>query len=361
MIGLTMIVRDEAEMLPKTMPSVAEIVERVCIVDTGSTDDTRAVARRFWGDTNAAHIELPWEGFADTRSKALLSAEEIFPDVDYWLCLDADMKLEVDKPLPELDRDAYFLTLPGPFRMSLPLLLKAHKGWRWEGAAHSYLVWPANCSTAELPNIRIFEQRANSPRVKKFEDDLAALEGELDPRTVFYFAQTLRDLGHSKEAADAYRFRIRLSSDSPQDVFWACYQEGLLRLETEGLAAATPVLLEAFSRRPTRAESLWLLAHQYRLAGQPEVALMFALRGEELAMPDDRGFVLAWVYEWGMLNECALAYRALGMDDMALECFESIVKSRRDTSEEAQTFIYQQIEELTAKLERPTAVAGSPA
>lgn len=364
MIGLVMLVRDEAEMLPQTLPSILPIVDHAVIIDTGSTDNTIAVATEMLEEHLPARWvidEMEWAGFAETRTKAFREAAGFFGGPDrHWLFLDADMKLEVDWPLPELDRDAYYLTLPGPFRMSLPLLLRDGLPWRWEGAAHSYLVWPDNCTSAELPNIRVYEQRKNSPREEKIKDDLKALEAELDPRTVFYFAQTLKDLGHPREAADAYRFRIRLSSSAPQDVFWACYQEGILRLETEGLERATPVLLEAYHRRPTRAESLCVLAREYRLAGMPRVAAMFAEQAAWMEMPDDRGFVLAWVYDWGAKMELALAYRAIDELREALALFQVIAGASCDTSEEAQKFAEAQIQELNERL-RPELVAGSPA
>ena len=46
-ISLCMIVRDEESVLARCLDSVRDLVDEIIIVDTGSLDDTKAIARRY--------------------------------------------------------------------------------------------------------------------------------------------------------------------------------------------------------------------------------------------------------------------------------------------------------------------------
>jgi tetratricopeptide (TPR) repeat protein len=91
-LSLCMIVRDEQEMLPRCLASVAEAVEEMVIVDTGSTDATVEIARSF----GARVLFHEWTGsFAEARNVSFDAATG-----DWLLCLDADeMLVEEDTPL----------------------------------------------------------------------------------------------------------------------------------------------------------------------------------------------------------------------------------------------------------------------
>lgn len=88
-LGLSMIVKDEAAAIGPCLDSVRGIVSQIVIVDTGSRDDTVAIARGL----GATVLSVPWENhFARARNAALAPIA-----TDWVLSLDAD---------EELDRDA---------------------------------------------------------------------------------------------------------------------------------------------------------------------------------------------------------------------------------------------------------------
>ena len=77
-----MIVRDEEEMLPRTLDAVKDAVDEIIIVDTGSQDRTIEIAKSF----GATVIEREWTGsFSDARNVSLEAATG-----DWFLYLDAD-------------------------------------------------------------------------------------------------------------------------------------------------------------------------------------------------------------------------------------------------------------------------------
>lgn len=106
-LSLVMIVRDEEEMLPRTLEAIKPAVDEMIIVDTGSTDATIEIAKSF----GATVIEREWTGsFSDARNASLEAATG-----DWFLYLDADEVLvseDVDKLkglLGQTWREAFFL------------------------------------------------------------------------------------------------------------------------------------------------------------------------------------------------------------------------------------------------------------
>ncbi len=107
-LSLCMIVRDEQEMLPRCLASVADTVDEIVIVDTGSTDATVEIARSF----GARVLFHEWTGsFAQARNVSFDAAKG-----DWLLCLDADEVLvEEDAPLlrsltGRIWREAFYLS-----------------------------------------------------------------------------------------------------------------------------------------------------------------------------------------------------------------------------------------------------------
>jgi tetratricopeptide (TPR) repeat protein len=81
-LSLCMIVRDEQEMLPRCLAAVADAVDEIVIVDTGSSDATIELARSF----GARVIEQAWTGsFAQARNASFDAAHG-----DWLMYLDAD-------------------------------------------------------------------------------------------------------------------------------------------------------------------------------------------------------------------------------------------------------------------------------
>lgn len=93
-VALCMIVKDEEKSLARCLASVTPLVDEIVVVDTGSTDRTRAIAALF----GARVLELPWSGdYAAARNHALA------PVVSSWI-----LSLDADEVISPLDH--------GPFR-----------------------------------------------------------------------------------------------------------------------------------------------------------------------------------------------------------------------------------------------------
>ena len=140
MLSLSMIVRDEAERLAACLRSVQGFVHEMVVVDTGSSDDTVAIAEGL----GATVHRIDWPGdFAPARNQALQ-----WVSGDWVLVLDADEQLrpEAREPMRQLMEQPELLlvnllrqelgALQSPYS-NVSRLFRRHPAIRWSRAYHS--------------------------------------------------------------------------------------------------------------------------------------------------------------------------------------------------------------------------------
>ena len=87
-LGLCMIVKDEAAVLGRCLDSAAGVFDEIVIVDTGSADETKPIARRYTKDV----YDFAWrQDFAAARNFGFDRAA-----ADYCMWMDADEILRPD-------------------------------------------------------------------------------------------------------------------------------------------------------------------------------------------------------------------------------------------------------------------------
>lgn len=153
LISLCMIVKDEADQIEACLGSVHSVVDEIIVVDTGSTDGTQELCRKY----GAKVIEAPWENsFSKARNIGLKEA------LGEWvLWLDADERLEeadqeaLRQAAIASKSDVLFLKLlhyQGPKKETASLhlasrnaqirLFRNKKGFQFARDIHEVLQWP---------------------------------------------------------------------------------------------------------------------------------------------------------------------------------------------------------------------------
>jgi GT2 family glycosyltransferase len=313
-ICLCMIVRNEAHVIAETLECVAPHLDSWVVVDTGSTDDTIDVVRRFFrerGIPGELH-ESPWRDFGTNRTEAL---ELCRGRTDYAWVIDADDLVVGELDLSRLEHDSYMLRFGRDLVYWRPQLFRTALPWRYEGRLHEYATCDEPATEARLSGDYHLESRRLGDRSRvpdTYARDAEVLLEDLgrsphDARTAFYLAQSLLDAGDVRRALAWYGRRARMDGWD-EETFYALLQKGRCHERLGEEAAAVHAHLAAWQLRPTRAEPLHDLARHYRERGAFHAAHSFAVLGMAVAYPhDDRLFVSPDVYDWRLADERSVA------------------------------------------------------
>ncbi|HEU5426877.1 MAG TPA: glycosyltransferase [Actinocrinis sp.] len=325
-ICLCMIVKNEAAVIARCLESVRDLLSYWVISDTGSTDGTQDLIRTALDGIPGELHEEPWLNFGHNRTLNLRHARG---KSDYLLLIDADMVVQRTGALPPLRADSYLLRHAGDTEYRIKRLVSGRLPWRYEGATHEYLTSETGDVPANLDALLIEHRADGGSRADKFTRDERLLREDLlrDPgnsRTVFYLAQTVRDLGRPAEAISLYSRRASMAGWS-EEVYYSLLQVGILKAEAADLAGGLDALLQAWEERPQRLEACYELCSRLRLAGRYQSAHAFAAAGIDREMPDDLLFTSPWVYRWGMLFEYSITSYWVGDARASLDACDRLL------------------------------------
>lgn len=306
-ICVCMIVKNESAVIERCLASVRDLLDYWVISDTGSTDGTQDLIRGALAGIPGELHDDPWIDFGHNRSLNLTHARG---KADYLLLIDADMVLRREGELPELTADSYMIRHSGDLEYRNKRLIRGNMPWRYVGSTHEYLTTDRPDHQHNLDALIVDHYADGGSRADKFERDARLLGAELerDPgntRTVFYLAQTRRDLGERDKAIALYARRARMGGWD-EEVYFSLLQVGELKAEEGDWPGAMDALVAAWEHRPRRLEALYELASRLRVKGSYRAAHAFAQAGLGQAQPDDLLFVRPWVYRWGLLFEYSI-------------------------------------------------------
>ncbi len=322
-IMLCMIVRNESQIIERCLNAALPIIDAAVICDTGSEDTTTELIQ-----TTLAGADCPyrvaaheWENFGKNRSRSFEEARDFAVELgwdlssSYALFLDADMVLRV---APEFQRDdlsaaGYNLTqVHSTLRYENIRLARLDVGWICVGATHEYWALGEHDGEVEsLTTLLIDDLGDGGAKADKYERDIRLLTEDLErdpgnPRTIFYLAQSYYDLRQFEQARDLYRQRAALGGWE-EECWYASYKAGLCSIELGEKQQGFGELLQAWNRRPTRAEPLVELAKFARIDKQHHIAHLAAEQALAIPQPtEDRLFIEVDAYGTRRIEEIAI-------------------------------------------------------
>lgn len=344
-VCLNMIVRDEAHVIERCLQSVRPHIDSYCIVDTGSTDGTQDVIRKFLADVPGEVHERPWVDFGFNRTEAIQLAKG---KTDYLLVIDADDTLVGMKPM-NLVHDEIALPIEHAgnthirtqiFRSTLP--------FRYVGVIHEYL----HCDVEIRADQRVYMPslvyrvggggaRSQLSIKEKYLKDAATLERALltepdNERYVYYLAQSYKDAGEYAKAIDVFEKRAAMANGRAEETFLAL--EWIAKL-TETLAGYTAnkatveriekAYLRAYEYRPSRLEPLHDLCDYLNRHGKYRRTYELSHGTLNTPIPNDAFMVDRSVYDWRMKDLFLTAAFHIGKRDVSRLACEELLNSRR--------------------------------
>ena len=286
-----MIVKNEEAVLARCLGSVAEAVEEMVIVDTGSTDRTVEIARRFTDRI----FSFPWiDDFSAARNFSFSKAT-----MDYCLWLDADDVLEKEdcRKLIDLKKDLTCDVVMMPYQSgSLTFyrerLLRREAGFLWVGAVHEAIPPRGKIQYGDI-TVRHQKLHPSDPErnLRIYEKMLA--EGRLkSPRDRFYYARELTYHARCDEAIERLESLLREGFGWVEELLSACRLLASCLLKKGEEEKAVSWLLHAFSLAPPRAELCCDLGDLFLQKGAFETAV-FWYRSAFLCPAHREGFIEA--------------------------------------------------------------------
>jgi glycosyltransferase involved in cell wall biosynthesis len=343
LLCVSMILKDEAHCIQKTIDSCKDIVDRWVILDTGSTDGTQEVLRGLLGD-KLCLFEEPFVDFATSRNRALDLCGQ---DSKFILMLSADEEVREPKVLRQFlstrqhEKDeAYRTTVEflGILVYDSVRVMRSTSIWRYVGVTHEVLVKPGgNPDVLRINGCSIVHHDDASPNAvekkkSRYAKDLQLLSAETrnnptDTRAWCYLGLTHFWLGNYAEAIQALEKRVS---------FGGWHEEVFISKLTIARSASylfpwNLVLeryLEAFAHSPHRAEPLADVTKHYADEENHALAVMFGKIAFEIPLPKDAIlFIEHGVYEWIVADLLAThAYYLPGAEEIGLRAAEHAVK-----------------------------------
>jgi len=318
-VTLCMIVKNESHIIHECLETIHKYVDYWVISDTGSTDGTQDIIKKFFaekGIPGELHQD-EWKGFGYNRTLALRHCDG---KAEYAWMIDADDKVDGNFIFPpEMTADAYILRMGRPeFSWWRTQIFKVDSKWEYRGVLHEY---PA-CTGKEQPilmkiagdyflNARTLGARnVGITPVEKYSRDAEVLEKALleeptNTRYMFYLAQSYFDSQQWEKAIEAYMRRAK-AGGWEEEIYYSLYRIGIARAMLDRpWPEIQASFLDAYNFRPTRAEPLYHIAQVLRQRyNQPGAAFVFARAAAELPLPqDDILFVANAIYDYAALDE----------------------------------------------------------
>jgi tetratricopeptide (TPR) repeat protein len=297
-VSLCMIVRDEEKTLDRALRSVADLVQDIVIVDTGSTDATRSIASKW----RARLVDFAWaDDFAAARNESLRLAQG---DWIFWL--DADEFIDADNK-------RLLQQLFGMLKQSNCVYMM--KQW-------SISEQPGG-STLVVDHARLFRNRPGLAwKYRIHEQILPSLQG-LGDKVVF---TDIRLTHHGYQDSQTrkqklqrnLRILLKQAEELPDEPFTLFNLAGTYH-DLGNTDQAVPLLTQAVEKAPKGAGFLGkahvLLAQHQREHGNTAQALAWCQRGKKLLPRSPE----LWFEE-------GLVHKAMGNMAAAQNCFECILR-----------------------------------
>lgn len=207
-ISLCMIVKNEELVLERCLKSVKNLVDEIIVVDTGSIDNTKNIAKKFTENV----FDFVWvDDFSLARNFAFSKATS-----KYIMWLDADDIVpqktvnELLKIKNSLSADTYMLkyqiptTTKNNFSFYRERIVKNCGYAKWHGAVHECIIPFGKIEYLNLNIVHKKEKVSNPKRNLQIYEKLVK-QRDLDARELYYFGRELFDNKQYEKAISIFK------------------------------------------------------------------------------------------------------------------------------------------------------------
>lgn len=198
-ISLCLIVKNEEDVLARCLDSIKGIVDEIVIVDTGSTDSTVEIAKRF---TDKIYYFKWINDFSAARnfsfSKATMEfvmwmdADDILSDEDARGLMELKHQLNSDVDIVMMKYNVAFDNQGNPsMTYYRERILSTSKNYQWVSPIHEVIVPSGNVIYSDIAITHKKEHTGDADRNLKIFQEMINKNMPFDPRQKFYYAREL--------------------------------------------------------------------------------------------------------------------------------------------------------------------------
>lgn len=320
-ISLCMIVKNEEDVIARCLNSAKDIVDEIIIVDTGSNDNTKEIAKKY---TDKIY-NFKWiDDFSAARNYSFSKASK-----DYILWLDADdiileedqvkfkdLKQSLDKAV-DIVMMKYNVGFDDNGNISLSYyrerLLKRECNYKWREPVHEYLEIGGNIINSDICITHKKEHAAVQGRNLAIYKNMISEGKLLSPRGLFYYA---RELYHNDRYDEAIKyFNKFLDSEKGwiEDNINACFNLSICYHHLNDKKNMLKILIKSFEYDNPRAEICCQLGfYHFERMDYEKAIFWYKLAGEIKEPKNGWGFISHDYYGYIPNIQLCVCYDKLG-------------------------------------------------
>lgn len=365
-LALNFICKDESHVVERMLNSAKSITDLIVVNDTGSTDGTQDLIRKFGKENNIPTyvFERQFDNFENSRNHAMQKLRDVVKELNwnpddvhgYWF--DCDEQLIIDEKFNknQFTKDLYMInTYIGQMKYTRNTFFRVSKPFRWYGPVHEFIVCDDKTITSGLAeNVHVDVKmegaswQGNIPAKYKshaFELEKYIDENRKDPRWIFYTAQSYHDSASTgdrledeerlRRSIKYYNERLNRTDGYAEEIYYSQFRIGTIMMAMERPWSEThQALLKAYSIDPLRGESIKTIIDYYLKVGEWHNAYLYSkfakvnFHGKN-PYPKRLLFVDQTLYEWKFLEAHAAASFYTGRMDEAKANYQEILEIQK--------------------------------
>lgn len=370
-LALNFICKNESKVINRMLDSNKSIVDLIVCNDTGSTDGTQDIIKK-WGEENNIPtfvFERPFDDFEKSRNFAMQKLKEVVSDLEwnpdkvhgYWCDCDEQIVVSSNFNKDQFRNDLYMInTFIGSMKYTRNTFFRVSKAFRWYGVVHEFIVCDDKNITSGLAenihvNVSMDGASWQGSIPAKYLSHAHKLETYInesrqDPRWIFYTAQSYHDsasLPDNKEENEErlrrslkyYKERVSRTDGYAEEIYYSQFRIGtIMRVLEDPWNLTHQELLKAYSMDPLRGESIKTIIDYYLQVGEWHMAYLYTKFAKENfhgknPYPTRLLFVDESLYKWKFLEAHAAACFYTGRQSESKETYNKILQAVKDHPE----------------------------
>jgi glycosyltransferase involved in cell wall biosynthesis len=380
-LALNFICKDESHIIEKMLNSVKPIVDLIVCNDTGSTDGTQDIIRKFGEENNIPTyvFERPFDDFEKSRNHSMQKLRDVVQELGwdankvhgFWIDCDETMIIEPNFNKNQFVNDLYMInTYIGQMKYTRNTFFRVSLPFRWYGPVHEFIVCDKkDISSGLAEGVKVDVKmegaswKGNIPA--KYKSHAFVLEKYIDenrqdPRWIFYTAQSYHDSAsvpdnreeneeRLRRALKYYRERVSRLDGYPEEIYYSQFRVGtIMSVLEEPWNLTHQECLKAYALDPMRGESIKTIIDYYLRVGEWHMAYLYTKFAKENfhgrnPYPKRLLFVDEALYVWKFAEAHAAASFYTGRMDEAKANYQEVVMLSKT---QPQTFTQEDLKKL---------------